>query len=409
MRNKLFLSSVLILFFLSVSLYFFNQNNSELLDLVSAKSLSLFSCNYNDITHVFRLHGMPSQSMVRDVNKLSPGYLNVLISNLIINRTEMYLYGLGNDLLLNTQDDFAYNLNAFQGGPAPWTINPVMVLENGSLSNYDLYWVEHTSSSKNIKSCRITSTGCTNVTIKAIVPVNHFRGFNPSPLQNRIYVAYNTKVVMPGYQYDYSTFRSCSMATGSNNYCLGNFSNYTLYPHINQYNVTYDYYDNVPELGFIVKPNYPINYTQTISDPDFTYFFNMNANNSGEVVPLPTMDPEGIVPLGLDTLLALRKDVNYLNDTISLIHISSATYTDIDTLPESINYAFFLDFNTVIVLYRDYNSLTWGRRYGGYSNLIYNNTIGPEVAPKFILNDGSVIGSINNNNQFRVVKFMCSP
>lgn len=411
MKNGLFVAFVLALFILSVSLYYFNSHNVKLLNLASAKapSVAIFTCNYTDITNVFRTHGMPSQSIVRDVHKLDSRYLNVLISNLIMNRTEMYLYNLGNDLKLDTQDDSVYNLNAFQGGAAPYTINPIMILENGTTSNYTLYWVEHaTASVKNIKSCKITNNGCTNVATKAVVPANHFKGFNFSPLHNRLYFAYNTKVIMPGYQYNYATFRSCSMFVGSSNYCMGSSNNYALYPNINQYNVTYDYYNNVPGVGFVVVPNYPVNYNLTVNDPDFTYFFNINGNNTGEVVSLPTMDPDGIYPLSDDLLFALRKDVLFVNDTISLIHIPTSTYTDIDTLPESINRAFFLESNPngIFVLYNDFSLLTLGRVYGRPSTLIYNNAIGPEVVPKFILNDRSVIGFINN--QFKAVKFTCS-
>lgn len=413
MKNKLFVFFVLTLFAISISLYYINQQDTKLFNLASAKapSATLFTCNYNDITPMFRTHGMPLQSVIRDVHKIGPGHLSVLLSNLRNNRTEMYIYNLGNDLKLNTSDDTSYNLNSFFGGNALTDMRPMMVLDNGTTSNYTLYWVEHTSAAvKNIKSCRMTPNGCITITTRATFPQQNFRAFGPSTVQNRLYVVHNTKVVLPLYQYYYSTFRSCSMTPGASDSCTGNFSNYALYPNSNQYNVTYEYSNNIQEAGFVVKPNYPVNYTgPVVNDPDFTYFFNMDANNTGEVIPLPTMDPDTITPVGSDLLFAIRKDLLFANDTISLIHIPTATYTDIDALPESIDHGFFLEsnLNGIFTLYRSSTEpITLGRAYGRSSTLIYNNTLPPEVVPKFIMNDSSVIGFIDN--QLKVVRFMCS-
>lgn len=412
MENKTFAFLVLSLFLISVSFYLFNQSDAKLLNVVSARTTSLFTCGYNDMTNIFRAHGMPSQSIIRDIHKIGPGHLSILLTNLIVNRTEIYIYNLGNDLKLNTSDDSSYNLNSFVGGQATTDMRPLMLLDNGTFSSYSLYWVEHTAYSKNIKSCQMTSNGCITINTIASVPSAYFRGFNFSPNQNRLYVVYNTKtLIYGGHQYNYSIFRSCSVNAGSSDYCTGNFSNFTLYPYVNQYNITYTYYTNVPEIGFIVRPNYPLNYSgPIINDPDFTYLFNMNSNNSTSIFSLPAVEPYSVAPVGIDHIFAIRKDVNFLNDTISLINIPTNTYVDMDTLPESVNSAFFLeyDLNSIVTLYKDNDLLTWGRRnFGMPSRLIYNNTIGPEITPKFLLNDSSVIGFINN--QFRVVRFTCSP
>ncbi|MEK6925232.1 MAG: hypothetical protein AABW71_03260 [Nanoarchaeota archaeon] len=412
MKYALFWSFILVLLIVSTASYYFELRNSYFSsNAVSAKSSipGLF-CGYNDITSLFARHGLPQNFIIEDIEKIGLHHLSIFLTDLSNNLTGLYYYDLGADLRLDTSDDFSFSL-----GTSPRLSNyasPVVVLDNGTISNYTLYWVDHQPLHKEIKSCKVRAMGCFNVTTVANFSISYFGGslmaINPSSYQDKIYFAINHKTILRSQ--NYSSFRSCTIRPGSANYCMSNFTNYTLYPILYNYNVSYKYYSNIESLGFIITPNYPSTYPFIINYPDYTYFFSIKDNNNS-IITLPTLDHDSATFLAPDNLVAVRKDINLVNDAISVINIPSITYSDIDILPVSINKAFFLEFSpsNIVLLYRIHNLLTFGKAFGRPVTLVYNNTLGPEVTPKFALDDNSIIGFTSGNSGGSIVKFDCSP
>ena len=411
--NKIFILAVIGLMVISFNLFYLDHKND---DFVSARSppnnISKHSCGYQDVTPIFKRHGMPYNSNITEIEKISPHYLSLLVSNRVINRTELYLYNLGNDLMLDTQDDFAFLLgpvsNPGISNPVNY-ISPVIVLTNGSMANYTVYWVDHLLSRKEVKSCEITNGGCINTITRAFLPLGNLRAMIPSVSQDKIYFAHTHKNVSTVPQRDFSIFRSCSIQMGTQDYCNSNFSNFTVHNYSNTVGTSYYYRKSLNLVGFAVIPNYPVNYTVQYPDNQ-TYLFNINLPNPNVIIMPPLLDVGSLISFGTSgVLLGIRNDIyNGANDSISLVDIQSNSAFDLGYLDHSIEDSHLVDLSNSLVAVYGNSSIIFGKALGSPEITVYSYTAGaPQVVPKVILNDRSIIGFVPS--QRKIVKFNCKP
>src|SRR3989344_6212112 len=170
--DKQILFLLILILFISIISFYGNSFNSLKIESASAASpnYTLRVCNYNDITPLFQQNGLPAQFSIIDVQELNskPQYFNILLLNTLNNLTESYLYGLGSGGKLNTTDDFSHYLGNMSN--FSMHVSPVVVLVNGSTTDYTLYWINHLFTGKEVKACTIKKTGCLNTSTLASLP-----------------------------------------------------------------------------------------------------------------------------------------------------------------------------------------------------------------------------------------------
>ncbi len=110
------------------------------------------------------------------------------------------------------------------------------------------------------------------------------------------------------------------------------------------------------------------------------------------------------------TILAIQQDyINFANDAFVLVDIPSRTLFPIDYLDSSADDVFFVDPGRFAALYK-YSGNLVAELAGSSGAQIYNYSRpgNPEIIPKAMFNDSSIIGLIRGQSN-QAVKFKCKP
>ena len=143
--------SILKVGFLIISIFLigllFQEHNDQIVRNVLAKpnSVSRFYCGYENITAVFQSNGMPPVSIIKSIEKIDVRYISASLYNNLSNRSELYIYDLGNDSRFKTLDDRGFLIDPiFLSDPANGIYRYRVLFESyaGSITNSRLYWVK---------------------------------------------------------------------------------------------------------------------------------------------------------------------------------------------------------------------------------------------------------------------------
>ncbi|MEK6909440.1 MAG: hypothetical protein AABX23_05325 [Nanoarchaeota archaeon] len=384
-----------------------NDENPSLIEKISAGPLSApvgnssKPCGYNNITTVFQNHGMPARSSIEEIEKVDPRHISLFIYNRILNKTELYIYDIGNDSLLNTQDDRGFLIDSIYGNET--YIHPIISAPNINTINSTLYWVKPIKSGKKeIKSCTLTSQGCTNTRILSTISrYIKLQSIAPTVTQNRIHIAYEDVYDVPTIPIPRtSSYVSCSLQPGTRDNCNGKIEDFVVHS-----SYRYLFYRNLRNIGFAstVEP-----------DPgNETYIFDINLPNP-RIVSLPIgLDIDSIHSLGYPpTLMAIYQD--YINpnsiESIAVADVNMGTITTLDSLDYTLSdqgyYPDLVDLpspGNLVVVYNSNSGLIAEKPL--LPAKIISNRV--DIAPKAVFSDSSILGFMSGRST--VVKFDCSP
>ncbi|MEK6792333.1 MAG: hypothetical protein AABX96_00080 [Nanoarchaeota archaeon] len=410
--------------------FFFQENNIKTIESVMAQQTAigkgpvktvppLFSCDYENITAIFQRNGMPSQSIIKSIEKIDLRYMSLFLYNNLSNISELYLYDLGNDLQLNTQDDRGFLIDSiFLTNPVQgeYRFTVTLTTPTGNITHNKLYWVKPLpSGEKEIKSCTLNSQGCTNINIITTFPLFTLQAMAPSPPQDRIYMVY-----LVNYPSTSSYYISCSIQSGNLDSCnpingMSNFGNWIIHS-----SNTHSYYKNLRGMGFISDPISPRPRILPLGTIPPINLFDIT---SGQIVSLPSgIHKDSISSIPAPEIIAIQRDnlnPTMANDSIIITANGLINTTTLDTLtsvpnPRTLSiggeFPMVADFtpSNFIIAYNPGRTIV-GKQIGVPEKLIYNysSLTEPPILPRVILPDSSILGYIPSRKS--IVQFTCKP
>ncbi len=345
-------------------------------------------CDYTDVTQIIiqRLGLSIGSFDLFQMEKIDSRYISILLFNIVLNRSELYLYDLGIDGQWNTQDDRGFFIDETLKTPN------IMTSSNGVGT---LFWTSYFD----IKSCTLTSQGCANVqTLTTFTNIFDLSGYVSSSSQNRMYMAY----VDPQFNL---IFASCSLQQGTPDNCNNGQTTFVTHQTL-YFPPQMSVVKSLPVAGFIYVQGFAVTLGR---------FFNIDLPIPGTVLlpsTLQFLQPTYFIPGFLVAIQTTTVPTGQLSELVFIDPQTGSITAVVDTLNNPMFPISPLIIDTTnngfITIYYQQNDIM-GKRLGMPAVSLYIRSPNDNPIPQVILPDGSVLGRMGNRPSTQFIQFNCVP